>query len=235
MYSFKSKIRYSEVDANCKLTWLALIDYFQDCSVFHSQSKNVGVEYLAKNNLAWVLSFWKIRCENMPKLADMVEIQTWPYDMKGFYGWRNFRMVDENADRLAYANSIWALIDTKEGHPTKITQPLIDAYPVEKETDMEYAGRKIKLPKEYSSEEHFIVPAYFIDSNLHMNNSKYVSTALCFVPDDFEIKELRAEYKRSAMLGDEIVPRVTRESDSITVVLTAIDGSEYAAVQFISV
>ena len=58
---------------------------------------------------------------------------------------------------------------------------------------------------------------------------------LCLVPDDFEIKELRAEYKRSAMLGDEIVPRVTIESDSITVVLTAIDGSEYAAVQFISV
>ena len=55
------------------------------------------------------------------------------------------------------------------------------------------------------------------------------------MPDDFEIKELRAEYKRSAMLGDEIVPRVTIESDSITVVLTAIDGSEYAAVQFISV
>ena len=60
MYSFDSKIRYSEVDSECKLTWLALLDYFQDCSVFHSEDRKVGGDYLANHNLAWVLSYWQI-------------------------------------------------------------------------------------------------------------------------------------------------------------------------------
>ena len=36
MYEFDSRVRYSETDAQGRMTWLALMDYFQDCSVFHS-------------------------------------------------------------------------------------------------------------------------------------------------------------------------------------------------------
>ena len=34
MYSFDSRIRYSETDADGRLTPEKLIDYFQDCSTF---------------------------------------------------------------------------------------------------------------------------------------------------------------------------------------------------------
>ena len=233
MYSFESKIRYSEVDSECKLTWLALLDYFQDCSVFHSEERNVGVDYLANHNLAWVLSYWQIRCEQMPRLSDRVEICTWPYDMKGFYGWRNFCMDDEPGQRIAYANSVWVLMDMKEGRPPKVPQEIEDAYEYEQKLEMEYAKRKIPIPDEYDEQEHFIVPNYFIDSNKHMNNGKYVAVALSYVPENFSVKELRVEYKNSAVLGDEIVPRITMHDDAITVVLGATDGKVYAVVQFL--
>ena len=44
MYEFNSRVRYSEVDSESRLTWLALMDYFQDCSVFHSESVNLGID-----------------------------------------------------------------------------------------------------------------------------------------------------------------------------------------------
>ena len=44
MYEFDSRVRYSETDAQGRMTWLALMDYFQDCSVFHSEAVNLGVE-----------------------------------------------------------------------------------------------------------------------------------------------------------------------------------------------
>ena len=53
MYSFDSRIRYSEVDSKGTLNWLALMDYFQDCSVFHSESLHIGVDYLADHHLAF--------------------------------------------------------------------------------------------------------------------------------------------------------------------------------------
>ena len=67
VYEFDSRVRYSEVDSQGKLTWLALMDYFQDCSVFQSESLGIGVDYLAENHQAWVLTSWQIVLNAMPK------------------------------------------------------------------------------------------------------------------------------------------------------------------------
>ena len=106
MYEFDSRVRYSEVDAKGRLTWLALMDYFQDCSVFHSESLQVGVDYLAKNHIAWVLSSWQICVNHMPRLADVVTTQTWAYGMKSFYGYRNFAMKHSDLNRSFPWNAV---------------------------------------------------------------------------------------------------------------------------------
>ena len=43
MYTFESRIRYSETDSEGKLTIASLINYFQDCSTFQSQDLGLGV------------------------------------------------------------------------------------------------------------------------------------------------------------------------------------------------
>ena len=47
-YEFDSRVRYSEVDSRGRLTWPALMDYFQDCSVFQSEMLHLGVDYLIR-------------------------------------------------------------------------------------------------------------------------------------------------------------------------------------------
>ena len=37
MYSYQSRIRYSELDETGHLKIESLLDYFQDCSTFHSE------------------------------------------------------------------------------------------------------------------------------------------------------------------------------------------------------
>ena len=73
-YEFDSRVRYSEVDSRGRLTWLALMDYFQDCSVFQSEMLHLGVDYLAEHHQAWVLTSWQICLNQMPKLADKVTL-----------------------------------------------------------------------------------------------------------------------------------------------------------------
>ena len=46
MYQMESRIRYSETDADGRLTPEKLIDYFQDCSTFQSEDNGLGVERL---------------------------------------------------------------------------------------------------------------------------------------------------------------------------------------------
>lgn len=232
-YEFDSRIRYSEVDSEGKLTWLALMDYFQDCSVFQSEHLKIGVDYLAEHHQAWVLTSWQICLNRMPKLTDRVTTQTWAYEMKGFYGYRNFSMNDESGDRLAYANSIWALMDTQTGRPTKVPEEMAALYGMEPQIPMECDERKIALPKEREAKDAFVVPAYFMDTNHHMNNSHYVEVALSYVPENFVIGQIRVEYRKAALCGDVMIPEVATENDKITVVLADENEKPYAIVEFV--
>ena len=44
MYTFDSRVRYSEIDHTGNMTLPALINYFQDCSTFQSEDIGLGKE-----------------------------------------------------------------------------------------------------------------------------------------------------------------------------------------------
>ena len=46
MYEFESRVRYSEIGHRGTMTLPALINYFQDCSTFHSEEVGLGMERL---------------------------------------------------------------------------------------------------------------------------------------------------------------------------------------------
>ena len=56
MYQLESRIRYSETNEAGFLTMTGIINYFQDCSTFHSEDCGVGVAFLEKEHRAWMLS-----------------------------------------------------------------------------------------------------------------------------------------------------------------------------------
>lgn len=232
MYELSGKVRYSEVDKNSRLTWPALLNYFQDCSVSHSESLGVGVEYLEKNCMAWMLTSWLVEVNEMPRLNTPVRVQTWPYDFKGLYGYRNFRLLGEDGRVYACADTTWALIDTGSGRPLRVSKELAEVYGLDPRLPMEQGERRILIPETYEQQEPIRVQRYFIDTNDHMNNEKYVMVAQEFVPADFQIGCMQADYKRAAVYEDVIVPRVTAEEDRITVNLVSEEGKPYSVVKF---
>ena len=54
MYTFNSRVRYSETDEYGQLSLVGIINYMQDCSTFQSEDARVGVEYLDSNHKAWL-------------------------------------------------------------------------------------------------------------------------------------------------------------------------------------
>lgn len=67
-----------------------------------------------------------------------------------------------------------------------------------------------------------------------MNNEKYVMLAQQLLPNDFEISELRVEYRKEAKLGDTVISYVKYTSKSVTVVLADTDKKPYSVVEFLS-
>lgn len=232
MYTFESRIRYSETDSAGKLTMASLINYFQDCSTFHSEDLGVGLEYMKERRLAWVLSAWQIVVNRYPRIGEKVVIGTQPYDMKGFLGYRNFAMMDGKGEYIAKANSLWSLLDMGTGKPAAITEEMFQAYALKERLDMEYAPRKIALPGEGELQEAVTVRKHHLDTNHHVNNQQFISIAMEYLPENFTIGQVRAEYKKQAFLEDILAPRVTVDQKKVYVVLEDRDGKPYAAVEF---
>ena len=97
---------------------------------------------------------------------------------------------------------------------------------------MEYAPRKINLPEEVEEVDTLSVRKYHIDTNSHMNNCHYVQMAMEVLPDEFVAKQIRVEYKKSAVYGEEIVIKMAKEKERIVVELCDECGELYAVVEF---
>ena len=233
MYSFTSNIRFSEVDSSKRLTLTSLINYFQDCTIFHSESLHAGFEYLEPQHKAWVLSSWQVIIHRLPTFGEKVFVGTWPYNFSSLSGDRNFVLQNEAGENLVVANSFWVFTDTQTGRPSRLDPDYVKLYPMESPLTMEYAPRKIALPEAYSEEAPFLVTKHHLDTNHHVNNAQYIRMAEDFLPPSFEVSEFRAEYKKSAKLQDEIHPLVSVSENTCTIVLADAEHKPYTTVQFI--
>lgn len=232
MYTFESRVRYSETDENGLLSIAGIVDYFQDTSTFQSEDLGVGVRYLKEHGMLWVMSAWQIVIHRYPELGEKITAGTFPYQFKGFMGMRNFFLNDGDGRRIVEANSIWSLMDMKKGVPVRLTQEMADRYVLEEKLPMEYAPRKIAVPQGGERQEAFPVTKQHLDSNHHVNNGQYIYMAMDYLPEDFVVGQMRAEYKKSALLHDVIVPVVYEQDQVVTVSLCTQEGLPYAVVEF---
>ena len=233
MYAFDSRIRYSETDSEGRLTLNALLNYFQDCSTFHSEDVGLGIGYMKEIGQVWVLSAWQIVVNRYPQLGEKVRIVTLPYELKAFLGYSNFAMLDEKGEYIAKANSLWSLLDVTTGKPVIVNEAMRKGYVADEKLDMDYAPRKITVPEGGQLLESIVVKKHHLDTNLHVNNGQYVNIAMEYLPDDFVIRQMRAEYKKQAFLEDVLHPYVVQTENGYIICLQDEEGRPYVSVEFL--
>ena len=231
MYYFTSKVRYSETDEMGNLTLQAILDYFQDVSTFQSEELGVGVHELRKRKLFWVLNAWQIVVFRYPKLGETINVATFPYAFKGFLGLRNFFLEDESGNKIAIANSTWTLMDAEKMVPVRAPEDICEKYRLSPKLDMVYAPRKIELLTEVRACEPIMIKQYHLDMNHHVNNGQYIRIAMDALGQKGEWNQLRAEYKKSAFLGQTIYPYIAETEEKIIINLCDEEKNTYALVE----
>lgn len=233
MYTWESRVRFSEIGEDKKLTLDGILNYFQDSSTFHSEDVGNGMEVVESLKRVWVLSSWQIVVNEYPKMGEKIKLGTWPYDFNRFLGGRNFIMYGDDGRVLAYANSLWTYLNSENGRPARVEEHVAELYGLEPKYDMEYADRKIALPEEMTAQNSFPVEVYHLDTNHHVNNGQYVKMAGAYLPQGFEIAQMRAEYKKSAVLGNVIFPKTAVEETKVIVSLEDESENAFAVVEFL--
>jgi len=233
MFTFKSKVRFSEINERGNLSLSHMLNYFQDCSVFQTENTIGSLGELRNRGYAWVVASYQVIINRFPKLCDDIEIGTIPYNFKGFLGSRNFIMYDDKGETLAIANSLWTFMDINTMKPTRIPEEIGNAYPIEDRLEMDYTSRKIRLPEgeEYSFIEDVTVGRHHIDINGHVNNNAYLQIATASVEDMLDLdtaKSVRVEYRAQAHLHDliRVSHNIRRYEENSSEICTVFLGDE---------
>ncbi len=240
MYSYNSRVRYSEVDQSGKLSHVALLDYFQDAATFHSEDIGITLNMLIENHYAWLLNAWQIDIKRRPYFGTDIVVKTFPYDFKRYVGYRNFVMETVDGEVLSVANSIWSFVDTEKMRPVMVSDEMKLKFAIEDRLDMDYADRKI-IPdssSEIYTKESFTVEKHHLDTNSHVNNGQYVLMAMDVMEQDEkrsadDIIRIRADYRKQALSGDIIVPKVYAGKKKMQIALNDTNGKPYANVEFL--
>ncbi|MGI6107470.1 MAG: acyl-[acyl-carrier-protein] thioesterase [Lachnospiraceae bacterium] len=235
MYSFESRVRYSEVDENGLLSIIGIMNYLQDCSTFQSEHIGRGIRWLQEHDRAWLVTGWKISILRRPELTEKIRLSTRPYQYRGILGLRYFdiRSADTN-ELLVGADSAWCYTQPSTGKPVRITPEDIDPYlPVDEMPEgCGMKNRKIAVPDSGTPLAPFVIQRTHLDTNHHVNNAQYVEMARDCLPEGFSYSGIQVQYLAQAHLGDTVVPVLYREENRMTVSLGDGSGTVYAIVAF---
>ena len=234
MYKMKYQVLSSEVDENSELKLMSLVNILQDCEGLHIDGLKVFNEELRKEKIGIFLSFRQVNIHKKPKLFDTLYLETFPYETKGYFGYRNTIIYNEKKEVLVTTNVLGTFTSLQTLRPTKVLQSAIDTLDEAPKFDMKYLPRKIDLRNmELVKEGHLIhIQKVHIDSYHHLNNAFYVAFAENMIPDDFLVEIFRAEYKVPVFKGDVVKPILYKKENNYIVIIENQKNDVCAIIEF---
>lgn len=209
-------LRAADFDRWENLRPASIMDLFQDIAGRHANILGVGATDLIKKNTVWVLVKQRFRVLKDTKMYQRVKVRTWPLppDRVGYR--REYLISDEKGDAIVEGSSEWVLMDIES---RKIV-PAGQIYPLSEYCEKKNFGDRFPRLRSFepSLEPYSCRPPYSdFDVNGHVNNTKYPNFVLDAInPGPGEkLKELRIEYHREVLPGEELGILIRREGDTL--------------------
>lgn len=204
-YSKKFFIGYSDVDRNDKCKLCKIVDLLQNTATLHSKSVGFGTIEMMKRKQAWLMLGWKVKILKYPE-ADMdVEVRTWNRGIKGVEAKRAYEIVSDEGETLIIADSSWALFDLENQKLIRVQDDMLNAYiPIDRNPFEDVKTEKLKDNDIVEQEITMQVGKRDIDTNNHMNNSKYIEYIMEVIPDDLKVTSFESAYRKQVALGEQI-------------------------------
>lgn len=229
MYSLKYKVTTSCCDSEGRLKLYSALQMMQDCSEMWIDSVPMVKQYFTEQNMAQLLATRQVEVVRVPEYKEELTVTTSVYEVKPMFGFRNTFIYDNEGKPCYKTWSMGAFVDKAAGKLKRVDAATIASMALESQLEMNYKDRRIILPKEGGEVlEPVRVLRADIDYNRHMNNANYVRVSMEFLPEGFEVRGLRVEYRVAAKLGDVLVPTLYRIDGGLIVALSV--GNETSAI-----
>ena len=232
MYSLNFKVTTSTCDSEGRLKLYSALQMMQDCSEMWLDSEPGVKRYFTEQNMAQLLASRQVKIVRVPEFKEELTVTTTVYEVKSMFGFRNTFIYDAEGKPCYKTWSMGAFVDKSNGKLKRVDDTTIASMKMEPQLEMTYKDRRVILPKEGGMTlEPIKIMRADIDYNKHVNNANYVRMAMELLPEGFEVKGLRVEYRVAAKLGDMLAPTLY-DIDSGIIVSLALGNEASAIMEF---
>lgn len=233
IYTKEYEMHYYDVDKNLVVGMPRIIDILCDVGTRQSEELGADIDTLTKRNMAWVFYNYDIKVFRNPIYGEKIKATTQAVGFKKFYALRDYEIKDENGNIIVEAKAIFLLINLEKRRMMRVPEDLYEVYGAE-EIQGSFSVPKLEKLLDHKYEEIFKVRYSDIDSNQHVNNTKYIDWALESVPEEiinnYKLQEIKVTFEKECKYGEKIkVLTDIREEDNKLITLHKIenlDGKE---------
>lgn len=220
MFNRKWVVNSSEIGQNGFVRPTNLINMIQDCEGLHIDSLTKFNQYILDNHFGIFLTYRQVDFYRFPKFKDLITIETSPYDMNAFFGYRNTVIYDENSDVLLASYALGSFVDLKTGKPGRLPEDVY-TFKLSKPFDMTYTKRKVALNSNsvLVSQKDIEVLRTHIDYYQHVNNMFYVEFGYNSLPKNFTFNRIRVEYRSAVTYPNTIKIETYQYENTVCVVV----------------
>ncbi len=233
MYTLDYLVTTSTCDSEGRLKLYSALQMMQDCSEMWIDSEPAARKFFNDNNMTQLLATRQVEVIRVPRFKERLSVTTSIYEVMPMYGFRNTFIRDAQGNPCYRTWSMGAFVDLATGKLARISDDAIASLTLEPKQEMNYRGRRISLPKQDGTVMDPVrVMRADIDYNRHMNNANYVRIAMELLPEGFEVRDMRVEYRIAARLDDLLTPTVYSIEGGYIVSL-AVNGQPSAIIEFL--
>lgn len=199
-------ITYGDVDRREVILLPRLFKLLQDVAITHANQYGTGNGAIFSRGETWMLNRIAVTIERYPRYEEPVRFETWSTGIKGFRGYRDFRLYDAQERCILRGGSVWLYVSLATKSIVRVPREVGETFPVGPEPAafpelerMDFAAvapgaKRVPVSLRYSD----------FDVNEHVNNASYlelVQTALAAAGAETHPREVRLKYAKGIDAG----------------------------------
>lgn len=217
-FSKEFQVHYYEINKHQEATPLTLVNYLEDTAISHSSAAGLSVNELKAMGTGWILNRWSLVIDEYPVLGQKVVVETWPSHFERFYAWREFIIKNYDNKAICRASSLWIYLDIHKRRPVRIPADFGERYGIENIKAVDAPFTEFSCGPVSEPVKEFSVRRSDIDTNEHVNNTRYIEWLLEAVPqeiyDGSKIHSLEIVYKKETNYGKTVCSGYIAENSS---------------------
>lgn len=208
VYSREYELNYYDVDSNLRATMSTIINILSDIGTKQSEELGWNIDTFTKNNMGWVFYNYDIKIYRSPVYGEKLKVKTQAVGLKKFYALRSYEIRDKDDEIIVEGNAIFLLINIEKRKTMRVPEILYKAYGIEGDMDGEFKLPRLTKINEFEIEKDIEIRYTDIDSNKHVNNTKYIDWAVESLSEEivnnYILSNIQVIFEKECKYGDKI-------------------------------